>query len=56
MGKIYKRIWGFISRPSHIGGNGDPGIRTEGWFSASLMHGGDRGGGDKRCTSNIKRG
>ena len=44
MGKIYKGIGGYISRLTQIGGGGDPGIRSERRFNASLIRG-DYGGG-----------
>ena len=44
MGKIYKGIWGCVPRLSHISGGGDHGIGIKGWFSASLIRGGDGGG------------
>ena len=56
MGKIYKGIWGFIFKPSYIGGSGNPGIRMERWFSTILMYGGDKGGAGKRYASGVRRG
>ena len=53
MGKIYKGVWGCISRLTHIGGGGDHGTGMEGGFSTSLIYGGDGGG---RCASSIGRG
>ena len=44
MGKIYKGVWGCVSRLSHIGGGGGRGIRINGWPSASLIRGGNKGG------------
>ena len=44
MGKIYKGVWGCISRLNYISGGGGHGTRTNGWPSASLIRGGDGGG------------
>ena len=44
MGKIYKRVWGRISRLSHIISGGGRGTGTNGWPGASLIRGGNGGG------------
>ena len=44
MGKIYKRVWGCVSKLNHITSGGGRGIKTNGWPGASLIRRGDGGG------------
>ena len=51
MGKIYKRVWGYIFRLSHIGSSDGRSIRTKRRPNASLIRGGN---GDGQCASGGK--
>ena len=51
MGKIYKGVWGCISRLNHIIGGGGRGTGINGWPGASLIRGGNGGG---RCAGGGK--
>ena len=44
MRKIYKGVWGCVSRLNYIRGSGGYGTGTEGWSSINLIHGGNGGG------------
>ena len=49
MGKIYKRVGGYISKLTQINNGGNPGTGSEGWSSASLIY--KSNGGRQRANS-----
>ena len=56
IGKIYKGIWRFVSKISHISNSGNLSTKTEGRSSTSLMYGGDKGNAGRKYANKVKRG